>query len=132
MVSSVASGRRWIKVSEIGPYTRSVNVRVQIVNYGTERSVKFSKDKSTHRVAEFLVGDETAVIYLTLWDDQIDEIDAGKSYVVGNGYANVYQDRLTLNVGRYGQLVESEEPVEDVNEEVNITETWLKEKTKEP
>ncbi len=118
--------RRWIKITEIGPYTRSVNIRVRVISYGTERTVRLRKDKTTHRVAEVLVGDETGMIYLTLWDDQIDQIEAEKTYTITNGYANDFQGRLTLNVGRYGTLDKSDESIEQVNTDLNVSEEYYR------
>ncbi|MHA1861558.1 MAG: hypothetical protein ACTSVM_04620, partial [Candidatus Ranarchaeia archaeon] len=59
---------------------------------------------------------------MTVWDDIIDQIKEGQSYILKNGYTSLFRGNIRLNIGRYGEIMESEEAVEDVNEEENISE----------
>lgn len=111
-----------MKVSEIKPYGKKIDVSFRVENKGEPREVVARLDNSQHRVSEALVGDETASILLTLWDDAIDSVEEGKTYALENGYTTVFKNSLRLNVGRYGTLKEADENVESVNTENNLSE----------
>ena len=55
-----------VKVSELTPNSREVNVIVKVANKGQTRDVTSGRDYSIHKVADALVGDETGSLYLTL------------------------------------------------------------------
>ncbi|MGQ4834632.1 MAG: single-stranded DNA-binding protein, partial [Candidatus Asgardarchaeia archaeon] len=67
------------------------------------------------------VGDETGVIKMTLWDDQIDLIDEGNTYVLKNGYIGFFKNTLMLNVGKYGSIEDSDEEISGINTENDIS-----------
>ncbi|MHA1712863.1 MAG: hypothetical protein ACTSW4_02295 [Candidatus Ranarchaeia archaeon] len=112
----------WSNVSDLGPSSRSVNLKFQAIRHTDEREVTSRHDNSTHRVSEVLVGDPSGVVLMTVWDDIIDQIKEGQSYILKNGYTSLFRGNIRLNIGRYGEIMESEEAVEDVNEEENISE----------
>jgi replication factor A1 len=69
-----------------------------------------------------LVGDETGSVYLTLWDDNITKINEGDTVNVKNGYINLFRGNMRLNIGRYGTLEISEQPLAgEVNTENNVS-----------
>ena len=74
------------------------------------------------RVTEALVGDDSGTVFMTLWEETIDEVDVGKTYTITNGYANLFRGSLRLTTGRMGSLEESEEEVGEVNTENNMSE----------
>lgn len=111
-----------MKVGELRTYSRRVNLIAKIVEMGEEREVSSRNDGSLHRVAEALVGDETATVYLTLWDDNIDRFVPGDIVQVHNGYAGLFRGRLRLNIGRYGEINKVEEEVPEVNTVNNLSE----------
>jgi replication factor A1 len=77
---------------------------------------------STHRVAEALVGDETGTIYMTLWDNVLDEIEDDMVLDVKDAYVNLFKGSMRLNLGRYGSYeVIDEAPFDDVNLENNLS-----------
>ncbi|MCX8168657.1 MAG: hypothetical protein N3E39_00315 [Candidatus Methanomethylicia archaeon] len=89
-----------VKVEELKPGIRSVNLMVKIVSKSEPRIVS----GGAHRVADILVGDETGVIYLTLWDDAIDRVDEGMIIKIKNGFVSLFRGSMRLNVGRYGSF----------------------------
>lgn len=109
------------KVSDLEPSSRSVNLRVKAVSHTEEREVQSRKDFSSHRVCEVLVGDDSATVLMTVWDDMIDTVKDGSSYLIKNGYTSLFRGNIRLNIGRYGEIEESEEAVEEVNEDVNVS-----------
>jgi replication factor A1 len=111
-----------VKIGELKPNSRSVNVVGKVVSKGSVREVSSGRDGSPHRVAEVLLGDETGSIYLTLWDDDIDKVEVGSTVALRNGYVNLFRGHMRLNVGRYGILEVSDTPFEgEVNTENNLS-----------
>lgn len=112
----------FVKVGDLNSYSRRVNTIVKVVSKTDEREVTSRLDQSSHRVAEALVGDDSGSIYLTLWDDIIDEIEEGQILTVSNAYVNLFRGSMRLNLGRFGsyELAESA-PFEEVNLDNNLS-----------
>jgi replication factor A1 len=111
-----------VKIGELKPSSRSVNVTGKVVSKGSVREVSSGRDGSSHRVAEVLLGDETGSIYLTLWDEDIDKVDVGSAVSLKNGYVNIFRGHMRLNVGRYGTLEVLDTPFEgEVNTDNNLS-----------
>lgn len=111
-----------VKVGELNSYSRRVYTLVKVVSKTEPREVSSRMDGSSHRVAEALVGDETGSLYLTLWDDAIDEVEEGQVLNIKNGYVNLFRGSMRLNLGRFGsyELAESA-PFEEVNLDNNLS-----------
>lgn len=111
-----------MKVKELTPNSREVNVIVKVVSISQPRDVTSRRDLSRHRVTDALIGDETGCLYLTLWDEKIDEIAEGKTIRIENGYINLFRGSMRLNIGRYGSFESLEEsPISEVNTENNLS-----------
>ncbi len=122
-----------MKVKDLTPRSREVNVNVKVVSKGEPREITSRRDFSTHRVADVLVGDETGCVYLTLWDEKIDEVNEEDAVSIQNGYINLFRGSMRLNVGRYGSLkVLEESPVSEVNTENNLSEKQYEEERRYP
>ncbi len=111
-----------IKVEKLTPSSRNVNVIVKVVSKGETRSITSNRDYSTHSVADALVGDETACLYLTLWDDNVGKMNEGDTISIKNGYVNLFRGSMRLNIGKYGSFeVLKESPIGEVNKENNLS-----------
>ena len=62
------------KVSELTPRSRGVDLLVKVVEKLDEREVTARASGRQHRIAEFLVGDDTGSIIMTLWDKDIEKV----------------------------------------------------------
>jgi replication factor A1 len=51
-----------------------------------------------------VVADETGSIKLTLWNEQIDQVNVGDNIKIENGYITSFKSELQLNVGKFGKL----------------------------
>jgi replication factor A1 len=68
------------------------------------------------------VADDTGSIYLTLFDEAIDEIPEDSVIKISNGYVRVYRGSMRLNIGRYGSYETlGEAPFGEVNLENNLS-----------
>jgi replication factor A1 len=111
-----------VKVGELTPNSKAVNVTVKVVSKGEVRSTTSGRDYSMHKVAEAVVGDETGCINLNLWDDNIEKVNEGEILSIKNGYVNLFRGFMRLNIGRYGSFETVEEPkITNVNTENNLS-----------
>jgi replication factor A1 len=113
------------KVADLTPRSKGVELVVKIVEKRDEREVTARATGRQHRVAEFLVGDGSGSIILTLWDDDIDSVEAGSAYQVKNGYISTFRNSMRLNTGRYGSIEPTEEKVEEVDTENNMSDKFV-------
>lgn len=111
-----------VKIGELTPTSRAVNVTAKVVSKSEIRNIATGRDGAPHRVCDALVGDETGCVYLTLWDDNIEKVNEGDTVNIKNGYVNLFRGNMRLNVGRYGTLEVAEEALEgEVNTENNLS-----------
>lgn len=94
-----------------------VSIRVRILLKEEPRRVK-TKDGTEHVVVDTSVGDRTGVLTLSLWDKWADEVVAGDTVDIKNGYVNRFKGRLRLNIGRYGSMEKAEDPEFPTVEEI--------------
>src|SRR4030042_5240068 len=111
-----------VKVGELTPNSKAVNVTAKVVSKGEARSTTGGRDYTTHRVVDALVGDETGCIYLNLWDDNIEKVKENDTLNIKNGYINLFKGNMRLNIGRYGSFEIVEEPqITEVDTENNLS-----------
>jgi len=111
-----------VKIGNLTQYSRKVYTVAKVISKTEEREVTSRSDMSTHRVAEALVADETGSIYLTLWDDVLDQVEDDQILNIKDAYVNLFRGSMRLNLGRYGsyELLE-EAPFEDVDLDNNLS-----------
>lgn len=108
-----------LNVKDMTENSKNVNATVKVIQIGETKDIqsKFG-DK---RVCEVKVADATASIILSLWDDQIGKIAVGDTISIQNGYISVVRNSMRLNIGKYGKMLLSEEALDDVNTEINLS-----------
>jgi replication factor A1 len=79
-----------------------VDIVVEIVEKGEIR--EFQKFGRTGRVCNAKVKDETGEISLTLWNEQIDQVNPGDKVHITNGYVSEFQGEKQLTTGKFGKL----------------------------
>jgi len=107
--------RSFVKVKDLTPTSRGVNIIVKVLEVKSVRTVFSRRDHREHKVAEILVGDETGVVLLSLWDENIDKVQEGDVIEIGNGYVSLFRNEMRLNVGFYGSLKKSSKSIESIN-----------------
>ena len=110
------------KVGDLTAQSKAVNVTAKVVSKTEIREIPMGRDGSAHKVSDALVGDETGVVYLTLWDDNIEKVNEGDTVRVENGYVTLFKGNIRLNIGKYGKLEPAKEPLTvEVNTENNVS-----------
>jgi replication factor A1 len=110
----------YVKVKDLTPESKNVNIIVKVVEEGEERSIS-SKFGGERKLKEFTVGDDTAVVVMTLWEDQVSQAADGDTLQVENGYISLVRGNMRLNIGKYGKFMKAKEPLEDVSTELNMS-----------
>jgi len=92
-----------VKISDIQPDMRNIEVTGRIVRIGERRQVqtKFGPAEVTTATLE----DETGSINLSLWRQQIDLVKEGDNVKLTNAFARTFGGQPTLNIGRGGQII---------------------------
>lgn len=83
---------------------RRVDVTGKVVEKSEPRKVTSRYRGTTHRVATAILVDDTGSIKLTLWNEQIDQVNVNDVVKIENGYVTSFRGEIQLNVGRYGRL----------------------------
>lgn len=93
-----------ISIELVAQQTKNLTVEIHIQEKLDEQIVLTKSDGKEHRVATYLVGDETGCIFLKLWDQWIDLVQVGETYRLYNGYVGVFRAQRVLNLSRWGKI----------------------------
>ncbi|HYB80030.1 MAG TPA: single-stranded DNA-binding protein [Thermoplasmata archaeon] len=108
------------KVRDLTPNSKQVNVLSKVVSVGEPKEV-MGKFGDPRKVCEAVVGDDTATIILSLWNEQIGSITKDEVILVDNGYVSLVRGHMRLNVGRYGNLSKSTESIGEINQSLDMS-----------
>ena len=111
-----------MKIGDLKSFSRKVYAVVKVISKGESREVTSRNDNSTHEVCEVLVADDTGSVYLTLWDENIHEVEEDMILKLDNAYVNVFRGSMRLNLGKYGNYsILDEAPFDEVDVENNVS-----------
>lgn len=95
-----------VKIGDLNPASRGVTVKGRVVQKWEIR--EFERNDRKGRVANLLLGDETGVIKVVFWNDQVDvfeELNQGDILVLRNPFVKQgWQDRLEMQLNEQSQL----------------------------
>ncbi len=103
-----------VKIENVKPFEKRLNVVFMVTEKNEEREIN-KRTGETHRVCDFTVADETGIITLTLWNEDIDALKEDSVYKLSNGFANVFQNSLRLSKGKFGNITEDSTVFEEIN-----------------
>lgn len=91
-----------MKISELKTGDSKVTVEGAIAQKGEVRDVntKFGQTQ----VCEAVLEDDSGVITLVLWGEQIKDINEGDRVKIENGYVKEWNNSMQLNVGKFGKI----------------------------
>ena len=115
------STRQKLKLANLRPSQRGITIEFKVMKTEAVRKVRSRNDGSSHQVADVLVGDETGVMFLTLWDDAITQVADGSVFRLVGGQTSLFQGRLQLSLGRNGKLQSSTTTIPEVKTERNLS-----------
>lgn len=92
-----------MKINEIKEGDSDVNIEAEVTEKSYAREVR-SRYGSILMVADATLKDETGIITLTLWNDQVRQVNVGDKIKIEKGYAKSFRNVLQLSTGKYGKL----------------------------
>jgi len=124
-VMPIKSASGYVKISELKAGLRSVSVSGRVIQINDPREFT-RRDGTKGKVASVVLQDETGIVRLSLWDDDINILqDISKDTIIAveNGYTRAGTAGIDLNVGRTGRLrINPEEiKIEIINPEDRVT-----------
>ena len=93
-----------VNIKDLRNGMKRVTVEANVVEKGETREVRSRYKDETYMVADAVVADETGSIKLTLWNEQIDQVDVGNKIKIENGYVTSFKGEIQLNVGKFGTM----------------------------
>jgi replication factor A1 len=93
-----------LKIKELTDGMKRVEVEAQVVDKSNPRTVQSRYKDESYNVADATVQDDTGQIKLTLWNEQIDQVNIGDNIKIENGYITSFKGETQLNVGKFGKL----------------------------
>ena len=93
-----------MKINELKDGMRKVDVEGNVIEKSDAREVRSRYTNETFKVADATIEDETGTITLTLWNEQVMQVNVGDRVKIENGYIKSFRDILQLNSGKYGSL----------------------------
>ncbi|MCK4424788.1 DNA-binding protein [Candidatus Bathyarchaeota archaeon] len=93
-----------MKIKDLRNGMKRVDIEAKVSEKSETREVMARFSDTTHRVATAIIGDETGTIKLTLWNEQIGQVNVNDKIKVENGYVTSFRGEIQLNIGKYGKL----------------------------
>ena len=93
-----------MKIEELRDGMKRVNIEAKVTEKSETREVQSRYGNQKYQVADALITDETGTIKLTLWNEQIDQVNVDDTVKIENGYITSFRGEIQLNAGKYGTL----------------------------
>ncbi len=93
-----------LEIKDLKDGMKRVSVEAKVVEKGSPREVRSKYKDETYKIVDAVVADETGSIKLTLWNEQIDQVNVNDNIKIENGYVTSFKGEIQLNVGKFGKL----------------------------
>jgi replication factor A1 len=93
-----------LDIKDLKDGMKRVSVEAKVVEKSDPREVRSRFKDETYRIVDAVVADETGSIKLTLWNEQIEQVNVGDNIKIDNGYVTSFKGETQLNVGKFGKL----------------------------
>jgi replication factor A1 len=93
-----------VKIRDLRNGMKNVSVEAKVLEKSETHEVLSRFKDETYKVATAIITDETGQIKMTLWNEQINQVNVNDTVKVENGYVTSFRGEIQLNVGRRGKL----------------------------
>jgi len=97
-------------VKEPDPRIQAGKCLGEVVGLSEEREIT-SKFRRSEKLVEATVGDETATVLLTLWNDQIGQVQKDETVLVDKRLRDPRTRPHSLNVANTGRMAKSDQTI---------------------
>ncbi|KAK9689849.1 hypothetical protein RND81_09G085600 [Saponaria officinalis] len=118
----------FVKVDQLKPVTSGHTLIVKVVSSNSvlqkprsSSSSSSSLNLRSNRIAECLVGDETASILFTARNDQIDLMQPGATVILRNAKIDMFKGSMRLAVDKWGRVEVTDLASFQVKEDNNLS-----------
>ncbi len=91
-----------MEIKDLKPKQGNVEVLGEVIEKGDIR--EFEKFGKSGKVCNAKLKDSSGEVKLSLWNEQIDQVNVGDTVKVTNGYASEWQGEIQLTTGKFGNL----------------------------
>ena len=89
-----------MKINELRDGMKRITIQAKVTEKSDQREVTSRFKDQTYKVATALITDETGTIKLTLWNEQIDQVNVNDVVKIQNGYVTSVKGEIQLHVGK--------------------------------
>ncbi|MHA1610031.1 MAG: hypothetical protein ACTSUJ_08545 [Candidatus Njordarchaeales archaeon] len=100
--------RKYRRIFELRRPMKNITVKVRVLEKRGKREVFSRITGKYHRFTEFVVGDDTGLIPLVLWEDNKNDIKVGLTYTLIGVDVKLFNDMPRIIVKRETIIQESE------------------------
>jgi len=93
-----------LQIKDLKNGMKSISVEAKVVEKTAPRQVLSRYKDEMYNVATAILSDGTGSIKLTLWNDQINQVEVNDTVKIDKGYITSFKGEIQLNVGKYGTL----------------------------
>lgn len=93
-----------LKIKELRNGMKRLDIEGKVTDKSETREVTSRFKNETYKVASAVIADETGTVKLTLWNEQIDQVNVGNIVKIENGYVSSFRGEIQLNIGKFGKL----------------------------
>ncbi len=93
-----------MQIKDLKNGMRNVSVEAKVVEKSAPRQVLSRYKDEMYNVATAVISDGTGTIKLTLWNEQINNVEINDTVKIDKGYVTSFKGEVQLNVGKYGTL----------------------------
>jgi len=90
-----------MKISQLAPESRDVNLTVKVLERSEVKEFYSQHFRKKFRVCNATVGDETGIIKMTLWNEQVDDFYVGDTIQIRNAHIAVFKGHMRLQLGKH-------------------------------
>jgi len=91
-----------MKINEVKPNSNATLEEVEVVNKGEAR--EFMRFDKQNRVCNCVIKDDSGEMELTLWNEEIDSVEAGEKLKITDGWVKEWNGKMQISAGRNGKI----------------------------
>jgi len=93
-----------LKIKDLKNGMKGVSIEAKVMEKSETREVMSRFKDETYKVATAIIADDSGTIKLTLWNDQINQVNVDNTVKIEKGYVTSFRGEIQLNTGKFGSL----------------------------
>lgn len=93
-----------MKIKDLKNGMKGVSIEAKVMEKSETREVMSRFKDETYKVATAVIADDSGTIKLTLWNDQINQVNVDNTVKIEKGYVTSFRGEIQLNTGKFGSL----------------------------